>query len=66
MLEGGPVMFCSGTQKCVFLSVTEAELYTAVSTAQDMTCDERTAVYRVICGVTYGIGSRKHGSRIFS
>ena len=29
-------MFCSSTQKHVVLSVTEAELYVAVSTSQDM------------------------------
>jgi hypothetical protein len=36
MLGGGPVMFQSGTQKHVALSVTEAGLYVAVGTAQDM------------------------------
>ena len=35
-LEGAPVMFKSATQKHVALSVTEAELYAGVSTAQDM------------------------------
>ena len=35
-LEGSPVIFCSSTQKHVALSVTEVELYAAVSTAQDM------------------------------
>ena len=35
-LEGSPVIFRSSTQKHVALSVTEAELYAAVSTAQDM------------------------------
>ena len=33
MLKGTPVMFQSGTQKYAALSVTEAELYAAVSTA---------------------------------
>ena len=35
-LEESPVIFRSSTQKHVALSVTEAELYAAVSTAQDM------------------------------
>ena len=35
-LEQAPVMFKSATQKHVALSVTEAELYAGVSTAQDM------------------------------
>ena len=35
-LEGSPVIFHSSTQKHIALSVTEAELYAAVSTAQDM------------------------------
>ena len=35
-LEGIPVIFRSSTQKHVALSVTEAELYEAISTAQDM------------------------------
>ena len=35
-LEGSPVIFCSSTQKHVALCVTEAELYAAVSTTQDM------------------------------
>ena len=36
MLEGSPIIFRSSTQKHVALSVTEAELYAGVSTAQDM------------------------------
>ena len=36
MLEGSPVIFRSSTQKHVGLSVTEAELYAGVSTAQNM------------------------------
>jgi hypothetical protein len=36
LLNGAPVMFKSSTQKHVALSVTEAELYAAVSCAQDM------------------------------
>ena len=36
MLEGSPVIFCSGTKKYVFLYETEAELYAAISTAQYM------------------------------
>ena len=35
-LEAAPVMFKSATQKHVAMSVTEAELYAGVSTAQDM------------------------------
>ena len=36
MLEGSPIIFRSSTQNHVALSVTEAELYAGVSTAQDM------------------------------
>ena len=35
-LEAAPVMFKSATQKHVAMSVTEAELYAGLSTAQDM------------------------------
>jgi hypothetical protein len=36
MLEGSPVIFCSSTWKPITLSVTEAELYAAISTVQNM------------------------------
>ena len=36
LLNGAPVMFKSGTQRIVALSVCEAELYAGISCAQDM------------------------------